>query len=107
MASIHPLKNPLWLLLGLMLVVGCNKGGGAAAKGGMPAMPVPVMTAQPKSVNISSEYLATVKSRNSTTIMPQVDGQITQIFVKSGDNVKAGTPLMQIDPLKQQATTGS
>ncbi|HUS19012.1 MAG TPA: efflux RND transporter periplasmic adaptor subunit [Terriglobales bacterium] len=101
------MNTATWLLAAVLLLVGCNKGGGVAAKGSMPAMPVPVMTAQPKSVNISSEYLATVKSRNSTTIMPQVDGQITQIFVKSGDNVKAGTPLLQIDPLKQQATTGS
>lgn len=91
----------------LFLAAGCGKNGGtAAAKGGGP-MPVPVQAAEPHSVNISSEYLATLKSRNSTTISPQVDGQITQIFVKSGDTVKAGTPLMQIDPLKQQATTGS
>lgn len=95
------------LLTALLLLAGCGKGGGAAAKGSMPAMPVPVKTAEPRSVNVSSEYLATLKSRNSTTISPQVDGQITQIFVKSGDQVKAGTPLMQIDPLKQQATTGS
>ncbi|HUR36177.1 MAG TPA: efflux RND transporter periplasmic adaptor subunit [Terriglobales bacterium] len=101
------MKSSVLLLAAAILISGCNKGGGAAAKGNMPAMPVPVMTAQPKTVNISSEYLATLKSRNSTTISPQVDGQITQIFVKSGDNVKAGTPLMQIDPLKQQATTGS
>ena len=32
---------------------------------------------------------------------------MTQILVKSGDRVTAGTPLMQIDPLKQQATVGS
>jgi RND family efflux transporter MFP subunit len=37
-------------------------------------------------------------------IMPQVAGQITQIFVHSGDHVNAGSPLIEIDPLKQQAT---
>jgi RND family efflux transporter MFP subunit len=107
MARIAAMKTSGLLLAVALLVAGCGKGGGAAAKGNTPAMPVPVMTAQPRSVNISSEYLATVKSRNSTTINPQVEGQITHIFVKSGDQVKAGTPLMQIDPLKQQATTGS
>lgn len=101
-------KTSALLLLTVSLwVAGCNKGGNAQAQGKMSAMPVPVMTADPHPVNISSEYLAALKSRNSTTISPQVDGQITQIFVKSGDVVKAGTPLMQIDPLKQQATTGS
>jgi RND family efflux transporter MFP subunit len=39
--------------------------------------------------------------------MPQVDGQITQIFVHSGDRVAAGAALMEIDPLKQQATVKS
>src|SRR5579862_4345485 len=39
--------------------------------------------------------------------MPQVEGQITQIFVHSGDRVESGSPLMEIDPLKQQATVKS
>jgi RND family efflux transporter MFP subunit len=48
-----------------------------------------------------------LKSRRSANINPQVEGQITKIFVKSGDHVAPGTPLMQIDPLKQEATLGS
>jgi RND family efflux transporter MFP subunit len=36
-----------------------------------------------------------------------VEGQITRIFVKSGDRVESGTPLLQIDPLKQEATVNS
>src|ERR1700716_3746162 len=67
----------------------------------MPPAQVVMFTAEPKPVNESTEYVATLKSRNSTTISPQVDGQITRIFVKSGERVNAGTPLMQIDPLKQ------
>ena len=39
--------------------------------------------------------------------MPQVEGQITQIFVHSGERVAASAPLMEIDPLKQQATVKS
>lgn len=97
----------LALMGAALALAGCGKNGGAAAQGNMPAMPVPVQTAQPHAVNIATEYLAALKSRNSTSISPQVDGQITQIFVKSGDVVKAGTPLMQIDPAKQQATAGS
>jgi RND family efflux transporter MFP subunit len=50
------------------------------------------------------EYVATVKSRRSASIQPQVDGALTRILVKSGDHVKAGQLLMTIDPLKQQAT---
>jgi len=34
--------------------------------------------------------LSILKSRHSATINPQVEGQITRIFVKSGEHVKAG-----------------
>ncbi|MFI5043048.1 MAG: efflux RND transporter periplasmic adaptor subunit, partial [Acidimicrobiales bacterium] len=53
------------------------------------------------------EYVATVKSRSSVTLQPQVEGQITRIFVKSGDRVTAGAPILQIDPMKQSATVSS
>jgi RND family efflux transporter MFP subunit len=52
----------------------------------------------------TDEYVATIKSRRSATIQPQVDGSLTRILVKSGDHVHAGQTLMTIDPLKQQAT---
>jgi len=58
-------------------------------------------------VNDASEYVATLKSRDSTVIMPQVEGHITQIYVHSGDRVQAGQQLMEIDPRKQQATVNS
>jgi len=90
----------------LAMAVGCSKGEGSDPKGGM-AIPVPMTVAQPTTVNTSSEYVATLKSRNTTSINPLVEGQITQIYVKSGERVQTGTLLMQIDPLKQMATTGS
>jgi RND family efflux transporter MFP subunit len=65
------------------------------------------MEAKAQPVNDASEYVATLKSRDSAVIMPQVEGQITQIFVHSGDKVSAGAALMEIDPLKQQATVKS
>jgi RND family efflux transporter MFP subunit len=75
--------------------------------GGPGAMPVKVLEAQAVPVNDASEYVATVKSRDSAVIMPQVEGQITQILVHSGERVEAGSPLIEIDPLKQQATVKS
>ncbi|HZQ96271.1 MAG TPA: efflux RND transporter periplasmic adaptor subunit [Candidatus Sulfotelmatobacter sp.] len=70
-------------------------------------MPVKVVEARAVPVHDSSEYVATLKSRDSAVIMPQVEGIITQILVHSGDKVSAGAPLMEIDPLKQQATVKS
>jgi RND family efflux transporter MFP subunit len=71
------------------------------------AMPVKVIEAKAVPVNDASEYVSTLKSRDSAAIMPQVEGQITQILVHSGDRVAAGAPMIEIDPLKQQATVKS
>jgi RND family efflux transporter MFP subunit len=97
-------------LLGLAaLAAGCGKtsAGDPAAGGAMQAMPVQVLIAKTQKIPDATEYLSILKSRHSASINPQVEGQITKIFVKSGDRVSAGTPLLQIDPLKQQATVSS
>jgi len=80
--------------------------GNTEAKQGQAPPPLPVKT---QTINLSplprtDEYVATVKSRRSASIQPQVDGSLTKILVKSGDHVRAGEVLMTIDPLKQQAT---
>jgi len=85
----------------------CSKNAQNPHAGGPPAMPVKVMEARDVPVDDASEYVATLKSRDSAVIMPQVEGQITQIFVHSGDRVGTGNPLIEIDPLKQQATVKS
>jgi len=89
------------------LLAGCSDVKAKGENQAMPAMPVKVQVEQEVPIIESSEYVGTLKSRDSTTLSPQVEGQITKIFVKSGDHVAAGAPLMQIDPLKQQATVGS
>ena len=68
------------------------------------AMPVAVQPVSLNPVPTSDTYVSTIKSRRSATLQPQVDGNLTKILVKSGDAVKAGQLLMQIDPLKQVAT---
>jgi len=99
-------RSELALLLtiaALASLVACS-GGQKGPAGPPPAMLVKVNQVTTKQINDSSEYVATLKSRDSANIMPQVEGSITQIFVHSGDRVGAGTPLMQIDPVKQEAT---
>ncbi|HXC96333.1 MAG TPA: efflux RND transporter periplasmic adaptor subunit [Edaphobacter sp.] len=71
------------------------------------AMPVQVQPVTLSPVPNSDTYVATIKSRRSSTMQPQVDGNLVKIFVKSGDLVKAGQVLMRIDPLKQVATVQS
>lgn len=88
-------------VMGLVLA-GCQKAPPAAPP--MHPMPVQVAPVSLNAVPISDTYVATIKSRRSATMQPQVDGKLTRILVKSGDSVKAGQLLMTIDPLKQQAT---
>jgi len=91
-----------------MLSLTASCGGDKSAKAAAPqAMPVKVHTAAFQKVEDTTEYVATLKSRDSAVVMPQVEGIITQIFVHSGDHVANGAPLMQIDPAKQQATVKS
>jgi RND family efflux transporter MFP subunit len=70
-------------------------------------MPVQVAPVTLSPVPTSDTYVATIKSRRSATMQPQVDGNLVNIYVKSGDVVKAGQVLMRIDPLKQIATVQS
>jgi len=96
------------LFASVALAAGCGKtSAGDPAAGGMQAMPVQVQIAKSQKIPDTTEYLSILKSRHSATINPQVEGQITKIFVKSGDRVAAGAPLLQIDPLKQEATVSS
>jgi RND family efflux transporter MFP subunit len=90
----------------LFSVVGCAKQQAAAPPQRGPT-PVMTVTVASKPVAQSDEYIATIKSRRSATINPQVDGNLIRISVHSGDHVKQGQLLMQIDPLKQQATVDS
>jgi RND family efflux transporter MFP subunit len=101
--------SALVLLFSLLLALtstGCSQKDPTANQA-QPATPVKTIVSQSVSIPDATEYLATLKSRHSTALNPQVEGQVTRIFVKSGDRVSAGAPLMQIDPLKQQATVGS
>jgi len=69
----------------------------------MQAMPVQTQAVALTPVEQSSDYVATIKSRRSVTIMPQVSGNLTQILVRSGDHVKAGQPIITVNPIQQQA----
>ena len=94
--AVFPCCNPV------LPVGSCKKS--AQATGGMPAFPVQVQKVALQQVGDSAEFLATLQSRNAAILQPEVEGQITKIFVDSGAHVDAGQPIMEIDPRRQQAT---
>ncbi len=85
----------------------CSNSQQAAGPPQMPPTPVQLAVAHVAPIEETTEYVATVKSLRSTAIQPQIDGQITQIFVRSGERVRQGAPLVQIDPRRQQAAVSS
>jgi RND family efflux transporter MFP subunit len=86
--------------------IGCQKKA-APAGPAMQGMPVQTAVVAMAPVPLSSEYVATIKSRRSATVSPQVSGLLTKIRVHSGEHVDAGEVLMEIDPHQQVAMVDS
>jgi RND family efflux transporter MFP subunit len=83
--------------------VSCRKAAQAEQAGGMPAFPVKVEKVELRQIGDTSEFLATLQSRNAAVLQPEVEGQITRIFLAAGARVEAGQAIMEIDPRRQQA----
>ncbi len=89
-----------------LLLAGCSRGR-ADAPPAVPTMPVKVQAVAEHPIGEASEYVATIKSRHSATIMPDVEGWIFGIHVHSGQLVKKGDTLMEIDPRRQVAAVSN
>jgi len=91
----------------LAFATGCTRGDAAENPGppggGPMSMPVEVVTLADVPIQDSSNYLAQLVSRTQVAIYPQVSGVVTSIFVKSGQTVREGAPLLQIDPRRESA----
>src|SRR5947199_9374544 len=96
-------RGALGALLALAAMALACGGEPAAGPAARPPVAVEIRPVADAEIHESSEYLATVKSRRSVNVQPQAEGVVTRIFVKSGDRVAAGAPLLQIDPAKQRA----
>lgn len=70
-------------------------------------MPVQIAVVRLEQVSDGTEYLATLRSLNSSVLQPQVEGQVTSIAVKAGQRVQRGQVLLRIDPDKQQAAVST
>ncbi len=113
-----PAAPPLWmspgrtfvlaLVSGLILsLLACSQKSPAAEPGAGPPTSVQIAAVPAVPIRDASEYVATLKSRRSIVLQPQIDGQVTKIFVASGDTVHQGDPIMQVDPARQEALVSS
>lgn len=97
------------VLIPIVATYACNKGAkqGDAAQAAGGGMPVKSEVVKTRRVPEYTEYIATLQARGSAVLQPEVEGQITQILVRSGERVRAGQSLMIIDPRRQEATVNS
>jgi len=100
-----PVWIPQLLPLAVLALSACAKT--APPQAAPQAMPVQTETIAAAPVPRYDEYVSTIKSRRSATINPQVDGNLVKLYAHSGDRVRAGQILMEIDPAKQEATVSS
>ncbi|HEX3952891.1 MAG TPA: efflux RND transporter periplasmic adaptor subunit [Stellaceae bacterium] len=68
-----------------------------------PGVPVTAGTVVAADVPVVLNGIGTVQAFNMVTVRSRVDGQIMEVDFTEGDEVKAGTPLFQIDPRPYQA----
>ena len=59
---------------------------------------------QPAQVEDTTEYVATLKAVQSTSVHPQVEGYVVRISMKSGQRVDRGALLLEVDQARQQAS---
>jgi RND family efflux transporter MFP subunit len=105
--SVMPGRLLLILPMGFVLLLAACGRSTAEGPQGPPTMPVKVQRIGSQEIGNASEYVATIRSRNSATIMSDVEGWIFAINVRSGDVVKKGQSLMEIDPRRQAATVSN
>ncbi|NJL60603.1 MAG: efflux RND transporter periplasmic adaptor subunit [Methylacidiphilales bacterium] len=74
-----------------------------ATKQQVSGVPVKLLILKPGIVQETSEFVASLESRRSEIMRSPIQGQITQILAKSGDTVKQGSSLAQIDFRQPQA----
>jgi membrane fusion protein (multidrug efflux system) len=95
------------LLLLAAAVVACNdaesKGAGGPAGGPPPGIPVEVAVAQSDTVVDAIAATGQIEPTQSIELRPELDGRITQIYVREGAMVRQGAPLFQIDPSELRA----
>jgi len=72
---------------------------------GAPDAPVPVLAAQAKlaDVPVYLDGVGTTRALNTVLVRPQVDGKLTSVRFKEGQDVQRGYVLAEIDPITFQA----
>lgn len=88
----------------MILAAACNKAKSAAPGGdGPPPMPVEVIVAVSDTVVDAIQATGQIEAVQSVELRPEVQGRITDILVREGQEVGAGTGLFKVDDAELKA----
>jgi membrane fusion protein, multidrug efflux system len=99
----HGIGLCLLTLTGLV-ACGPSSDGKPAGAGGPPPAEVNVMTVTPTSVELTTDLSGRLQSVRTAQVRARVEGVVDRILFKEGVEIKAGTPLFQIDPRAYRAS---
>src|SRR5688500_14271193 len=90
--------SALWLVAALALatVLGCKPAAPAVKASAPPVVPVQVALARQLDVPRTIPAVGTVQALRTVAVKSQVDGMISEIHFKEGDEVKAGDLLVTL-----------
>lgn len=78
-----------------------QRGGRGARR--TPPIPVVAASARKQDVSVTAASVGTARALNTVVVRPQVEGRLTEITFREGQDVKAGDVLARIDPATYQA----
>jgi membrane fusion protein, multidrug efflux system len=84
--------------LAVALTDGCSRSSAEPHTRGDPVVPVLTSLVEKRAVPVSVHAVGSVEPMASVAILSRVDGPIERVLVADGQDVKAGEPLVQVDP---------
>jgi RND family efflux transporter MFP subunit len=88
----------------VLAAVGCSR---SEPKAAPPPREVDVLTVTASEVRDTSEYLGSLLSRQSVSVLPQVAGYVRKIAVRPGAQVDGGQTLLEVDARQETAALES
>lgn len=81
----------------------CGQNPNSQGQFGNQAVPVRLATVETGTIEDSSTFLGTLEAEDRVTLQPETEGRIVNIYVRSGQRVAKGTPILQLKPDRDRA----
>lgn len=94
---------PMTMLLAMLVACGKDEAASGRPAGGGEAIPVTTQQVQPSAWTDTLQAIGTAKARESVTLTSKVSEAVESVHFESGQEVKAGAPLITLRGDSQQA----